>query len=90
LVSVESIVREGVIEHFMVTGRFPFAPPFRETGLFLPSDLGLAERDSVTSLATAAAAAMKVRHGFLHTEIKMTPAGPRIVQVNGRLGVSVG
>jgi biotin carboxylase len=86
LVSVESMVREGTIEHIAVTGRFPFAPPFRETGLFLPSDLGTAEVAAVTTLAGAAIEAMQVRQGFLHTEIKMTPDGPRIVEVNGRLG----
>jgi biotin carboxylase len=86
LVSVESVVREGTIEHIAVTGRFPFAPPFRETGLFLPSDLSSAETAAVTDLAGAAIEAMQVRHGFLHTEVKMTPDGPRIVEVNGRLG----
>jgi biotin carboxylase len=86
LVSVESIVRDGTIEHIAVTGRFPFAPPFRETGLFLPSDLGSAESAAVTALARAAIEAMQVRQGFLHTEVKLTPDGPRIVEVNGRLG----
>jgi biotin carboxylase len=86
LVSVESIVRDGVIEHITVTGRFPFALPFRETGLFLPSELRSADKEAVMALATAAAEAMEVRQGFLHTEIKLTPDGPRIVEVNGRLG----
>jgi hypothetical protein len=86
LVSVESVVREGTIEHIAVTGRFPFAPPFRETGLFLPSDLGPTDRAAVIALAGAAAKAMQVRQGFLHTEVKLTPDGPRIVEVNGRLG----
>ena len=86
LVSVESVVREGTIEHIAVTGRFPFAPPFRETGLFLPSDLGSTDQAAVIALAGAAAEAMQVRQGFLHTEVKMTPDGPRIVEVNGRLG----
>jgi biotin carboxylase len=27
-----------------------------------------------------------VRVGFLHTEIKLTPDGPRVIEVNGRLG----
>jgi biotin carboxylase len=89
LVSVESMVRKGTVEHIAVTGRFPFAPPFRETGLFLPSDLGSADIAAVTTLADAAIDAMQVHHGFLHTEIKMTPDGPRIVEVNGRLGGGV-
>lgn len=86
VVSVESIVRDGDIEHVTVTGRFPFAPPFRETGSFLPSDLGAAERDDVCALASAALIALQVRHGIQHTEIKLTPEGPRIVEVNGRIG----
>jgi hypothetical protein len=86
LVSVESVVRNGVIEHIMVTGRFPLAPPFRETGSFLPSDLGPADQDPVAALAGAASEAMQVLNGLLHTEIKMTPEGPRIVEINGRVG----
>jgi biotin carboxylase len=86
IVSVESVVRDGVIEHFMVTGRFPFAPPFRETGNFMPSDFNRADKDAVAELAGLAIEAMGVRHGILHTEIKVTPDGPRIVEVNGRLG----
>jgi predicted ATP-grasp superfamily ATP-dependent carboligase len=86
LVSVESIVRDGVIEHLMVTGRFPFAPPFRETGNFMPSDFGSVEKEAVATLAGRAIEAMEVQHGILHTEVKVTPDGPRIVEVNGRLG----
>jgi len=70
----------------MVTGRFPLAPPFRETGSFLPSDLGPADQDAVVALAGAASEAMQVLNGLLHTEIKMTPEGPRIVEINGRVG----
>ena len=37
--SVESVVSNGTVEHFAVTGRFPLAPPFRETGFFIPADV---------------------------------------------------
>jgi hypothetical protein len=37
----------------------------------------------------AAAKALEIRHGILHTEVKMTPQGPRIIEVNGRLGGGV-
>jgi len=40
----------------------------------------------VPDLATAATKALRVRTGFLHTEIKVTPSGPRVIEVNGRLG----
>ena len=86
LVSVESVVRDGVIEHLMVSGRFPFAPPFRETGNFMPSDFSRDDKEAMADLAGLAIEAMKVRHGLLHTEVKMTPDGPRIIEINGRLG----
>ncbi len=86
LVSVESIVRDGAIEHFMVAGRFPFAPPFRATGTFLPSNLKPSDRDGVLAAARAAIEALGIRHGIIDTEIKRTPAGPRIIEVNGRMG----
>ncbi len=89
IVSVESVARDGVIEHLMVTGRFPFAPPFRETGLFMPSDFDEADKVAVTDLTGLALKAVGVREGLLHTEIKMTPYGPRIVEINGRLGGSL-
>ena len=40
-------------------------------------------------IASMAIKALGVRVGFLHTEIKLTPDGPRIIEVNGRLGGSV-
>jgi biotin carboxylase len=86
VVSVESVVRDGVVDHIMVTGRFRYSPPFRDTGGFAPSDLDAGDRGAVEELATAAAAALGVRDGILHTEIKTTPDGPRVVEVNGRLG----
>jgi biotin carboxylase len=86
LVSVESVVCEGLIEHITVTGRFPFAPPFRETGSFLPSNLDQVDWDAALGLASAAIRAMEIGHGVIHTEVKMTPYGPRIIEVNGRLG----
>lgn len=87
--SVESVVRSGVIEHFAVTGRFPLAPPFRETGFFLPADLTPRQRTAVKDTATRAVRAMGVETGCLHTEIKFTPDGPRVIEVNGRLGGGV-
>jgi biotin carboxylase len=86
VVSVESVVRGGAIEHVALTGRFPFAEPFRETGSFLPSDVAISERSAVYAVASASIEALGVCDGIIHTEVKLTPLGPRIVEVNGRLG----
>lgn len=84
--SVESLVCEGTPRHFAITGRFPPAEPFRETGFFMPSTVGGADRRAVLELASAAIGALGVTTGCLHTEIKFTPEGPRLIEVNGRLG----
>ena len=88
-VSVESLVAGDKISHLAVTGRFPLAEPFRETGFFIPAELDEVEEDAVLGLATDALRALKVRTGGFHTEIKLTPEGPRVLEVNGRLGGKV-
>ena len=85
-VSVESLVSAGDISHAAVTGRFPLAEPFRETGAFIPAALSDAQLEGVLEVATAALHALEVRTGAFHTEIKLTPDGPRVLEVNGRLG----
>jgi biotin carboxylase len=85
-VSVESIVHSGRVVHFCVTDRLPRASGFREGGLLVPSLLEGETRRDVEALATEALRALDVTSGMAHTEIKLTPAGPRIVEVNGRLG----
>ena len=88
-VSVESIVSAGRVSHLAITGRFPLADPFRETGSFIPSALEDDERDAVLSAASAAIVALGITTGCQHTEIKLTPDGPRVIEVNGRVGAGV-
>ena len=85
-VSVESVVSAGTISHLGVTGRLPSAKPFRETGLIIPSDFAPSLVADILSLATRAVNAIGIQHGCLHTEIKVTDDGPRVIEVNGRIG----
>ncbi|TCO62831.1 ATP-grasp domain-containing protein [Actinocrispum wychmicini] len=85
-VSVESLVSQGEISHCAVTGKTPLIRPFRETGQFWPACLPVAEQQAVLELAGAAIGALDLRTGIVHTEIKLTADGPRIIEVNGRLG----
>lgn len=85
-VSVESVVDAGELHHLTTTGRLPFAEPFRETGSFIPSALGPDETEAVFDAVTDALDVLGVTHGCCHTEVKLTPDGPRIVEVNGRMG----
>jgi biotin carboxylase len=88
-VSVESFVSGGEACHLAVTGRMPPAFPFRETGFFIPSALDAELQVEVLRTATAAAAALGVAIGCLHTEIKLTDDGPVVIEVNGRIGGGV-
>lgn len=84
--SVESVVTAGDVSHLAVTGRLPVEPPFRETGSFVPGVLEGIPSDALLSMATRAIEALQINWGMVHTEIKATPAGLAILEVNGRLG----
>lgn len=85
-VSVEAVVHRGEVRTVGVTGKLPLATPFRETGMFVPSTLSAAMESEVAELAAAAVRALGIRMGVTHTEVKLTPDGPRIIEVNGRTG----
>jgi biotin carboxylase len=88
-VSVESVVSDGQISHLAITGRFPPAEPFRETGFFIPCALEEDQCAAIAEVATAAVRGVGVDVGLLHTEVKLTPDGPRVIELNGRIGGGV-
>ena len=90
VVSVETVFAGGEPHHIGVCDRFRFAEPFRETGMVFPSQLPEAVLGPVYDMATRALRAVGITTGATHTELKLTPDGPRIIEVNGRLGGFVG
>ncbi|MER5789806.1 ATP-grasp domain-containing protein [Streptomyces sp. NPDC001980] len=85
-VSVESVHTGTGSRQVCVTGKFRLAEPFRETGMLLPCSLSAADQDAVLAVDAAAVKALGVTSGVTHTEIKLTPDGPRVIEVNGRVG----
>jgi biotin carboxylase len=85
-VSVESLVVDGQVHHLAVVGKLPFVEPFREAGHIFPSTLSPSTLAEVRQAATDAVAALGIRHGACQTEIMLSTDGPRIIEVNGRLG----
>ena len=85
-VSVESLCEDDGVRHLAITGKFRLLPPFREVGRFWPALLRDGEREAILDLTTRALTALRVTVGLTHTELKLTAAGPRIIEVNGRLG----
>jgi biotin carboxylase len=88
-VSVETVARAGELTHLAITGRFPVVPPFRETGFFIPSTISGGAREEVVALAGSALRAVGFHVGVAHTEIKLTSDGPRVLEINGRIGGGV-
>jgi hypothetical protein len=88
-VAVELMLQGGRAFRLATTGKFPHAPPFRGRGCFLPSHMDPPAEVEVFEAAEAAVLALGIEDGFVNVDVKLTPAGPRVVEVNGRLGGNV-
>ena len=75
--------------HHTICGHFIPAPPFRGAGTFTPIHLTGAETAVVLEATEAALAALDIEHGFTNTDLILTPDGPRVLEVNGRIGGEV-
>jgi biotin carboxylase len=80
---------DGEFHALNVSDRTAQLPPFRETGLLLPSSLPADRQAELVDAARGAARAVGATNGPLHIEVMMTPDGPCIIEVNGRLGGSI-
>lgn len=83
-VSIDSIVSRGVFSHIGITGLFPMAEPFRSSGGFFPADLPDSDIPELFAMTTGAIQALGADFGCYRTEIKLTPKGRKIIEVNGR------
>jgi biotin carboxylase len=61
-------------------------PPMREGGLVMPSTLPPPRQEVARRAAVAALDAIGMSTGLAHVEIKVTADGPRILEINGRVG----
>ncbi|MEU0784657.1 ATP-grasp domain-containing protein [Streptomyces sp. NPDC006173] len=86
-ISVDCVVDQGGIHVVNVARkRLGFAPWFEETGHLVAPWRHEPWALDVEAVVTAAHRALGLRTGVTHTELRLTPDGPRIVEVNGRLG----
>ncbi len=70
-----------------VSQNWPTAEPsFQETGLHCPPDHGAKPVRRLVQLCVETVQAFGFRRGVLHVEGKCTSRGPRIVEVNARMG----
>ncbi|MGW7514209.1 ATP-grasp domain-containing protein [Streptomyces sp. NPDC054796] len=85
-VSIESLVADGVIHHLGVTDKMPLSEPFRENGGIMPSVLPDHRTKLLLQCASQAVSAVGITNSAVHTEIMLTAEGPRIIEVNSRIG----
>jgi len=84
-VSVESVSSNGATTVLGVTDKSVTGSPyFIENGHMFPADLPGALREETERLVRDALRAVEYDHGIAHTEVKLTPDGPRIVEINPR------
>ncbi|MEO3782978.1 ATP-grasp domain-containing protein [Actinocorallia sp. B10E7] len=84
-VSVETVTFEGDTRVVGVTDKSLAGEPwFVESGHMFPARLAPEAAEGAAALAVAALEALGFDHGVAHTEIRLTPDGPRLVEVNPR------
>ncbi|MFF4229556.1 ATP-grasp domain-containing protein [Streptomyces sp. NPDC001820] len=84
-VSVETVSFAGAAQVVGVTDKsVGGAPAFIETGHMFPAALAAADADAAAQTALQALKALGLDAVVAHTEIKLTPDGPRLVEVNPR------
>jgi biotin carboxylase len=84
-VSIESVSFDGSTQVVGVTDKsIGGAPAFIETGHMFPAGIAPAQAQAAADTAVRAIEALGLDQVVSHTEVKLTPAGPRVVEVNPR------
>lgn len=86
-VSVEVMVVDGVPHVLQVTDKLTTgAPYFVEMGHNQPSMLPMEDVERIKDLACRAVKSVGINCGPSHVEIKLTPNGPKMVELGARMG----
>eukprot|EP00667_Euglena_gracilis_P004782 EG_transcript_4807 len=86
-VDVDVAVADGVSYYEAITDNWPTIEPyFNETGSNCPSLLPPVQQRELRTLAVASIQALGLTTGVCHVEAKYTSRGPRLIEVNCRMG----
>ena len=84
---VDLVLEDGECVFSSVSQNWPTAEPsFQETGLHCPPDHGSRPVRRLVELSVQTVQAFGFSRGVMHVEGKCTAKGPRIVEVNARMG----
>ncbi|MDQ2835974.1 MAG: ATP-grasp domain-containing protein [Actinomycetota bacterium] len=86
-ISVDSAVHAGeVFPMFIARKHVGFAPYFEETGHVVDSADPLLTDPMIARVIADIHAALGFTDGMTHTELKLGPDGPKVIEINARLG----
>ena len=84
-ISVEAVTVHGVFHGIALTDKRTDAN-YLETGHDQPSSEPAAVRQEAFALASRVTAALGLRHGVSHTEMRITASGPVLIETHTRMG----
>jgi biotin carboxylase len=84
-VAVDSAVTDAGISHAHVRGNLQPTDDFMQTAGFIPARIDEARTKQVLDLVADGIRALGITHSMVHTDVVITDAGPRIIEVNGRV-----
>ena len=86
-ISIDCAVWHGQAQPLFVARKeIGYPPYFEEIGHLVSATDPLLADTTLRSIAQATHAGLRFTDGMTHTELKLTPDGPKIVEVNARLG----
>ena len=86
-VDADLLLQNGEIKFHAFTDNFPTKEPFFiETGDAMPSRHEAKDLADVLKMSKEVVAALGLSNGALHLEAKITPSGPRLIELNARMG----
>jgi carbamoylphosphate synthase large subunit len=86
-ISIDGAVHKGEYLPMFVARKTTGLPPFfEETGHVVDSADPLLREETLLNALATAHRVLGIENGITHTEVRLTPYGPVIIEVNGRLG----
>jgi biotin carboxylase len=86
-ISVDSVVHRGTVTPVCLARKeVGFEPYFEETGHVVDPDDPLWADETLTDVVVRTHSALDFTDGVTHTEIRLTPNGPKVIEVNARIG----
>lgn len=85
--SVETVTWAGRTTVLGITDKSLAGEPwFIETGHMFPAAISPTQAESIATVARSALEVLGITHAVAHTEVRLTAAGPKVVEINPRPG----